>query len=231
VNFDSSQRSWRHSSAPSKRSNASGGFCDEDLFSQDGPAFRPPGAPDVHEQFAGPRAAADPAAPSFSSQASRSEGSRRRQRSSSQRNSRSQSSKRDGGHRNSSRQRAHSSDKESTEEFTWQHHWRNHSNSRKSHSNTHERPTRSKSVGAAQVDNTAEQEDPVVRDLLEELHRLRQSASIAVRQRYFKDKCLQWHPDKNAGQEARATKIFQVLQEKKKWFLADDYVLMQSDRT
>mmetsp|Transcript_14716 Transcript_14716/g.42174 ORF Transcript_14716/g.42174 Transcript_14716/m.42174 type:complete len:368 (-) Transcript_14716:282-1385(-) len=56
--------------------------------------------------------------------------------------------------------------------------------------------------------------------LAAELERLRQSG-LPERRRYFLAQCLKWHPDKNAGNEARATQMFHVLQEKKDWFLSN----------
>lgn len=54
-----------------------------------------------------------------------------------------------------------------------------------------------------------------------ELSRLRNSESLKERRRYFYKQCLRWHPDKNVGSEDRATVMFQILQEKKDWFLTD----------
>jgi len=54
-----------------------------------------------------------------------------------------------------------------------------------------------------------------------ELAKLRESNTLAVRKRYWKEQCLRWHPDKNVGDEQNATRMFQVLQEKKDWFLSD----------
>eukprot|EP00929_Paragymnodinium_shiwhaense_P054471 TRINITY_DN27302_c0_g1_i1.p1 TRINITY_DN27302_c0_g1~~TRINITY_DN27302_c0_g1_i1.p1 ORF type:complete len:709 (-),score=90.06 TRINITY_DN27302_c0_g1_i1:196-2322(-) len=58
-------------------------------------------------------------------------------------------------------------------------------------------------------------------DLARELNRLRQCAPAGDRKQWYKAQCLKWHPDKNAGNEQMATSMFQVLQEKKDWFLAD----------
>lgn len=44
-------------------------------------------------------------------------------------------------------------------------------------------------------------------------------ASVAERRRIFQQLCLQWHPDKNPGQEENATLAFQHLQKRKGWFL------------
>lgn len=70
--------------------------------------------------------------------------------------------------------------------------------------------------------------DPTDRPLLftsslfAELIRRRGSDDVAARKRYFKEQCLRWHPDKNVGNEENATKMFQLLQDKKKWFLDPD---------
>lgn len=58
--------------------------------------------------------------------------------------------------------------------------------------------------------------------LFAELIRRRGSDDVAARKRYFKEQCLRWHPDKNVGNEENATKMFQLLQDKKKWFLDPD---------
>merc|ERR1712048_542373 len=54
-----------------------------------------------------------------------------------------------------------------------------------------------------------------------ELSLLRQSTRLEVRRRFFLEQCRRWHPDKNRGDERRATAMFHVLQEKKEWFLAE----------
>jgi len=43
--------------------------------------------------------------------------------------------------------------------------------------------------------------------------------TLASRKDFFMMQCRQWHPDKNTGDEKNATRMFQVLQEKKEWFL------------
>jgi hypothetical protein len=53
-----------------------------------------------------------------------------------------------------------------------------------------------------------------------EMNRL-ETASLAVRRRFFMDQCLRWHPDKNVGNEHRAKLMFQLLQSRKEWFLKD----------
>jgi len=57
--------------------------------------------------------------------------------------------------------------------------------------------------------------------LASELTRLRRSESLPARRRFFLTQCLRWHPDKNVGDEQNATRMFQMLQEKKEWFLAE----------
>jgi len=47
-------------------------------------------------------------------------------------------------------------------------------------------------------------------------------ASLGVRRRFFMAQCLKWHPDKNVGAEQTAKLMFQLLQDKKEWFLQDD---------
>jgi len=59
-------------------------------------------------------------------------------------------------------------------------------------------------------------------ELAAELNRQRAGNNLAARRRFFKDQCLRWHPDKNSEDVDRATKMFQLLQEKKDWFLAAD---------
>lgn len=43
---------------------------------------------------------------------------------------------------------------------------------------------------------------------------------LAERKRFFMSQCVKWHPDKNIGNERLANQMFQLLQEKKAWFLA-----------
>jgi len=56
-------------------------------------------------------------------------------------------------------------------------------------------------------------------NLTKALNRYRQS-SLAERKQYFMSQCMKWHPDKNIGNERIANEMFQLLQEKKAWFLA-----------
>jgi len=58
--------------------------------------------------------------------------------------------------------------------------------------------------------------------LARELTRIKQSQSTEERKKYYKNMCIKWHPDKNIGQEDLATPMFQVLQEKKDWFLREE---------
>jgi gamma-glutamyl-gamma-aminobutyrate hydrolase PuuD len=44
--------------------------------------------------------------------------------------------------------------------------------------------------------------------------------AIELRKRFFMAQCLRWHPDKNVDNKTMAKEIFQLLQEKKAWFLA-----------
>ncbi|CAE8612089.1 unnamed protein product, partial [Polarella glacialis] len=56
--------------------------------------------------------------------------------------------------------------------------------------------------------------------LAQELTRLRKDSELPARRRCFLAQCLRWHPDKNMEDIERATKMFQMLQEKKDWFLS-----------
>lgn len=47
------------------------------------------------------------------------------------------------------------------------------------------------------------------------------ASSAAERKRVFLAQCRRWHPDKNEGDEVHAKRMFQLLQEKKAWFLSD----------
>eukprot|EP00929_Paragymnodinium_shiwhaense_P015921 TRINITY_DN124002_c0_g1_i1.p1 TRINITY_DN124002_c0_g1~~TRINITY_DN124002_c0_g1_i1.p1 ORF type:complete len:639 (-),score=127.86 TRINITY_DN124002_c0_g1_i1:311-2227(-) len=58
--------------------------------------------------------------------------------------------------------------------------------------------------------------------LVDELNKLRAVAPNQDRKAFMKSKMLLWHPDKNLGNELRAKRMFQLLQEKKTWFLAED---------
>lgn len=55
--------------------------------------------------------------------------------------------------------------------------------------------------------------------LAEQLTSVREQLSTPERKKHFKELCLKWHPDKNVANQDHATKMFQVLQEKKSWFL------------
>jgi len=52
--------------------------------------------------------------------------------------------------------------------------------------------------------------------------RLREVTPPAERHRVFIEQCRAWHPDKNAGDDRRATVAFQRLQSTRTWFLAKD---------
>eukprot|EP00929_Paragymnodinium_shiwhaense_P061967 TRINITY_DN30947_c0_g1_i1.p1 TRINITY_DN30947_c0_g1~~TRINITY_DN30947_c0_g1_i1.p1 ORF type:complete len:557 (+),score=59.23 TRINITY_DN30947_c0_g1_i1:249-1919(+) len=58
--------------------------------------------------------------------------------------------------------------------------------------------------------------------LAAELTRMKRQKSLSERKAFYKEQCLRWHPDKNAGREQLATSMFVVLQEKKAWFLSGD---------
>ena len=57
------------------------------------------------------------------------------------------------------------------------------------------------------------------REISEDLQR-RTRDDVAARKRHFSVLCLRWHPDKNPERAETAKKVFQMLQEKKTWFLA-----------
>eukprot|EP00927_Polykrikos_kofoidii_P047792 TRINITY_DN42077_c0_g1_i1.p1 TRINITY_DN42077_c0_g1~~TRINITY_DN42077_c0_g1_i1.p1 ORF type:complete len:1013 (-),score=121.79 TRINITY_DN42077_c0_g1_i1:518-3460(-) len=63
--------------------------------------------------------------------------------------------------------------------------------------------------------------EPSPETLATHLSSMKSSADVATRRRFFLAQCLRWHPDKNAGDEARSTQMFHILQEKKDWFLAE----------
>eukprot|EP00401_Gymnodinium_catenatum_P024938 CAMPEP_0117594330 /NCGR_PEP_ID=MMETSP0784-20121206/73144_1 /TAXON_ID=39447 /ORGANISM="" /LENGTH=880 /DNA_ID=CAMNT_0005396383 /DNA_START=62 /DNA_END=2704 /DNA_ORIENTATION=- len=80
--------------------------------------------------------------------------------------------------------------------------------------------SRGRSASASAMDEDTS--DPLSPEALtHRLTRLRQTADVAARRRFFMAQCLRWHPDKNVGDEARATKMFQLLQDKKAWFMAE----------
>eukprot|EP00930_Biecheleria_cincta_P007598 TRINITY_DN10882_c0_g1_i1.p1 TRINITY_DN10882_c0_g1~~TRINITY_DN10882_c0_g1_i1.p1 ORF type:complete len:384 (-),score=41.37 TRINITY_DN10882_c0_g1_i1:193-1281(-) len=60
-----------------------------------------------------------------------------------------------------------------------------------------------------------------VAGMVQQLRQLRDSTTASERRKIFKDLQLKWHPDKNAGDEERATEIFRALQDNKSWFLSD----------
>lgn len=62
--------------------------------------------------------------------------------------------------------------------------------------------------------------DPPPAELVDFLRDLR-NRPAEERRRLFKDQCRAWHPDKNVGDEARATRIFQHLQQERKQILGD----------
>jgi len=51
---------------------------------------------------------------------------------------------------------------------------------------------------------------------------LKRKTSNADRKKLFKELQLRWHPDKNVGDETRASEMFKALQENKGWFLFED---------
>lgn len=57
--------------------------------------------------------------------------------------------------------------------------------------------------------------------LAAQLTAIRDKLSPAERKKHFTKLCLKWHPDKNVANQQHATTMFQVLQEKKGWFLAE----------
>lgn len=51
-----------------------------------------------------------------------------------------------------------------------------------------------------------------------------ETAALPERKKFFRKKCLEWHPDKHPDSENKkfiATCVFQFLQEKKDWFLRE----------
>ena len=59
----------------------------------------------------------------------------------------------------------------------------------------------------------------LLREISEDLQR-RMRDDAAARKKHFFLLCLRWHPDKNPERVETAKKVFQMLQEKKTWFLA-----------
>jgi hypothetical protein len=58
-------------------------------------------------------------------------------------------------------------------------------------------------------------------ELVQYLKKLLSSTTADQRKKLFKEFQLRWHPDKNAGDEVRATEMFRTLQECKVWFLVE----------
>lgn len=59
-------------------------------------------------------------------------------------------------------------------------------------------------------------------DFVQELRHLKRKTSNADRKKLFKELQLRWHPDKNVGDETRASEMFKALQDSKGWFLFED---------
>lgn len=59
-------------------------------------------------------------------------------------------------------------------------------------------------------------------DFVQELRHLKRKTSNADRKKLFKELQLRWHPDKNVGDERRASEMFKALQDSKGWFLFED---------
>jgi hypothetical protein len=53
------------------------------------------------------------------------------------------------------------------------------------------------------------------------LTHLRATTPLSERHHIFLEQCRMWHPDKNVGDEQRATRAFQRLQALRPWFLSD----------
>ena len=60
------------------------------------------------------------------------------------------------------------------------------------------------------------------RHFVKQLRHLKRKTSNADRKKLFKELQLRWHPDKNVGDETRASEMFKALQENKGWFLFED---------
>jgi len=52
----------------------------------------------------------------------------------------------------------------------------------------------------------------------DDLDQRRSADARGLRKAHFKQLMRQWHPDKNSERIETATKVFQMLQEKKAWF-------------
>lgn len=61
-----------------------------------------------------------------------------------------------------------------------------------------------------------------VSGIVQQLRQIRQTTPSNERRKIFKDLQLKWHPDKNVGDEERATEMFKTLQDNRNWFLHDD---------
>ena len=60
--------------------------------------------------------------------------------------------------------------------------------------------------------------DTFLNDLIEELQTAK-SLPIDKRKKIYRNLTLKWHPDKQAGNETIANQVFQLLRDKKQWFL------------
>lgn len=60
------------------------------------------------------------------------------------------------------------------------------------------------------------------RHFVQQLRHLKRKTNNADRKKLFKELQLRWHPDKNVGDETRASEMFKALQENKGWFLFED---------
>lgn len=58
-------------------------------------------------------------------------------------------------------------------------------------------------------------------ELVQNLKKILSSTTAEQRKKLFKEFQLRWHPDKNVGDEVRATEMFRTLQECKVWFLVE----------
>mmetsp|Transcript_50084 Transcript_50084/g.119154 ORF Transcript_50084/g.119154 Transcript_50084/m.119154 type:complete len:835 (+) Transcript_50084:18-2522(+) len=79
--------------------------------------------------------------------------------------------------------------------------------------------SKSEGMGKSASLGAGDQEAENAEALTAQMTRMKRSMSVGSRRRFFLAQCLKWHPDKNAGNEERATRMFQVLQDKKEWFL------------
>eukprot|EP00929_Paragymnodinium_shiwhaense_P099933 TRINITY_DN61866_c0_g1_i3.p1 TRINITY_DN61866_c0_g1~~TRINITY_DN61866_c0_g1_i3.p1 ORF type:complete len:456 (-),score=81.00 TRINITY_DN61866_c0_g1_i3:215-1486(-) len=75
---------------------------------------------------------------------------------------------------------------------------------------------------AVEVVQVRSETEPVQAQIQVMYARLRQrrASTVPERKEFFMEQCRLWHPDKNLGNEETAKQIFQLLQEKKSWFLA-----------